>query len=163
MNNFNVRLKCYVHIYAFGKQDNVKLDFDQFWWLKRQNNPPPGCILSLKYSTVFRHTDQHWNTSLCMIWNIVEHRAAGTRSVMHGNACFFFICLWTLKLAVNHKNKSAIMSFANSFKMETSCCLEQSKTNKQLFTYIYRSCTQAYIHNKKWCLCLQNKNNPKMI
>ncbi len=78
---------------------------------------PPGCILSLKYSTVFRHADQHWNTSLCMIWNIVEHRAAGTRSVKHGNACFFFICLWTLKLAVNHKNKSAIMSFANSFKM----------------------------------------------
>lgn len=33
---------------------------------------------------------------------------------------------------------------------------------KQLFTYIYRSCTQPYIHNKKLCLCLQKKNNNLM-
>lgn len=31
---------------------------------------------------------------------------------------FFFIFLWTLELAVNHKNKS--MNFANSIKMKVS-------------------------------------------
>lgn len=87
-----------------------------------------------------------------------------TRSVIYGNAAipdrlFFFICLWTLELVVNHKK------FANSFKMKVSYWLikytrshsdnyltrtkaEISKTNKQLFTYIHRSCMQLYIHNK---------------